>query len=272
MISAIQQHFGFTVMPFGRGLAPAALHQHHDTAEAAARITWIITEKTLGTLTGEAGSGKTVALRAAIAALDPTRHTIIYIGNPSAGGVRGICHHIVTALGGRPAYGTAALTAQAYGSLAGEAAERGRTPVLICDEAHLLDHDQLESIRMLTNHDMDSRTPFATILAGQPTLRRMIKLGVLAALDQRITVRYHMNGMTPDETASYIRHHLKLAGRDDHLFTDDSITQIHEAARGKPRTVNNLCIAALIATCAAAKTVVDQAAARAAIAEVLTTD
>jgi type II secretory pathway predicted ATPase ExeA len=81
-----------------------------------------------------------------------------------------------------------------------------------------------------------------------------------------------MNGMTPDETASYIRHHLKLAGRDDHLFTDDSITQIHEAARGKPRTVNNLCIAALIATCAAAKNVVDQAAARAAIAEVLTTD
>jgi AAA domain len=81
--------------------------------------------------------------------------------------------------------------------LAGEAAERGRTPVLIIDEAHLLDHGQLESIRMLTNHDMDSRTPFATILPGQPTLRRMIKLGVLAALDQRIAVRYQMTGMTP---------------------------------------------------------------------------
>jgi type II secretory pathway predicted ATPase ExeA len=44
---------------------------------------------------------------------------------------------------------------------------------------------------MMTNHDMDSATPFATILVGQPTLRHNIKLGVLAALDQRITVRYH---------------------------------------------------------------------------------
>ena len=64
---------------------------------------------------------------------------------------------------------------------------------------------------MMTNHDMDSSTPFATILVGQPTLRHNIKLGVLAALDQRITVRYQMKGMTPDETASYIRHHLEEA-------------------------------------------------------------
>ena len=105
--------------------------------------------KTLGVITGEVGVGKTVAARAALAAIDPTRHTVIYLGNPATG-VRGIHHHIVTALGGRPAHGTAALTAQAYDVLAGEAAERGRTPVLIIDEAHLLDHSQLESVRMLT--------------------------------------------------------------------------------------------------------------------------
>ena len=43
---------------------------------------------------------------------------------------------------------------------------------------------------MLTNPDMDSATPFATILIGQPTLNRQLRLGVLAALDQRIAVRY----------------------------------------------------------------------------------
>jgi type II secretory pathway predicted ATPase ExeA len=41
----------------------------------------------------------------------------------------------------------------------------------------------------MINHDMDSSTPFATILVGQPTLRHSVKLGVLAALEQRITVR-----------------------------------------------------------------------------------
>jgi hypothetical protein len=64
---------------------------------------------------------------------------------------------------------------------------------------------------------------------------------------------------------------MQLADRDDHLLSDDAITQIHEAARGKPRTVNNLA-AALIATCAARKAIVDHAAARAAIADVITTD
>jgi len=73
---------------------------------------------------------------------------------------------------------------------------------------------------MLTNHDMDSKTPFATALIGQPTLRRRTKLGGLAALDQRIAVRYQMTGMTPEETGSYIRHHLQLAGRDGDLFSD----------------------------------------------------
>jgi type II secretory pathway predicted ATPase ExeA len=124
----------------------------------------------------------------------------------------------------------------------------------------------------MTNHDMDSSTPFATILAGQPTLRHSVKLGVLAALEQRITVRYQMKGMTSGETAGYIRHHLEQAGRTAELFTDEAVAQIHQAARGKPRTVTNICTAALIATAGAGKNLVDHASARAAIAEVTATD
>lgn len=50
---------------------------------------------------------------------------------------------------------------------------------------------------MLTNHDMASGAPFAALLIGQPTLRQRHRLGVLAALDQRITVRYALAGMSP---------------------------------------------------------------------------
>jgi hypothetical protein len=89
-------------------------------------------------------------------------------------------------------------------ALAVEQVERGRTPVVVLDEAHLLDHAQLESIRMLTNHDMDSTSPFACLLVGQPTLRRRMKLGVLAALDQRIGLRYAMPPMTAEETGSRV--------------------------------------------------------------------
>ena len=49
------------------------------------------------------------------------------------------------------------------------------------DEAHLLTHDQLEAVRLLTNAEMDAASPLACLLIGQPTLRRMLRLGVLAA-------------------------------------------------------------------------------------------
>jgi type II secretory pathway predicted ATPase ExeA len=118
---------------------------------------------------------------------------------------------------------------------------------------------------------MDSRSPFACLLVGQPTLRRMIKLGVLAALDQRIAVRYQMTGMTPEETTAYISHHLELAGRTSPLFSDDTLALIHDTSHGNPRTVNNLALAALVATFAASKKLVDESAARAAVTEVIAT-
>ena len=136
------------------------------------------------------------------------------------------------------------------------------------DEAHLLDNQQLEAIRMLTNHDMDSQSPFACLLVGQPTLRRRIKLGVLAALDQRIALRYAMPPMADTETGSYLRHHLALAGRNDALFSDDAIGLIHQTSRGYPRAVNNLALQALVAAFAADKAIVDESSTRAAIAEV----
>ena len=117
------------------------------------------------------------------------------------------------------------------------------------------------------NHDMDSGAPFSTILVGQPTLRQHLPLGVLAALDRRIAVRYTITGMTSTETADYITHHLKLAGRTDQLFNTDTIGLIHNASRGYPRAVNNLAVSALTAAFARGNPIVDDKAARAAIAE-----
>ncbi|MGI5284447.1 ExeA family protein [Nonomuraea polychroma] len=268
MIERLRSHYGFTRTPFGRDLAPGMLFKHTAHAEAAARLTWCITEKAIGMVTGEVGVGKTVALRAALGTLDPARYSIIYIADPEIG-MRGILTQLIVALGGNPKPHLATLIPQAADILAGEHAERGRTPVLILDEAHLLNHAQLDALRMMTNHDLDSRQPFALLLLGQPTLRRMIKLGVLAALDQRISVRYPMGGMTAEETSGYIHHHLQLAGRSDPLFSDDAITLIHESARGKPRTVNNLAIQALLASFAAGKAIVDESAARSAVTEVI---
>jgi type II secretory pathway predicted ATPase ExeA len=140
VIEKLQSHYGFTRTPFGRSLAPQMLHRHGTHAEAVARIGWCITERALGVVTGEVGAGKTVAVRAALAAVDASRHTLIYLGNPAVGG-RGLYHGIVTALGGVPRFHKAALIPQTADLLAAEDHERGRTVVLVLDEAHLLDAD-----------------------------------------------------------------------------------------------------------------------------------
>jgi type II secretory pathway predicted ATPase ExeA len=262
VIERLQQYFGFTRMPFGKSLAPGALHRHGAHAEAVARISWAVAERAIGVVTGEVGAGKTVAVRAALSALDPVRHQVIYLGNPAVGS-RGL-HR------GSPHPHTAALIPQAADALATERAERGRVPVLVLDEAHLLSHDQLESVRMLTNQDMDSASPFACLLIGQPTLRRRIKMGTMAALDQRIALRFAMPPMTCEETAGYLKHHLALAGRSDPLFSDDAVALIHTTGRGLPRAVNNLAVQALLDVFIQNKTIVDEASARAAVAEVTT--
>ncbi|AFE17627.1 hypothetical protein MRGA327_17235 [Mycobacterium tuberculosis RGTB327] len=250
MMHKLISYYGFSRMPFGRDLAPGMLHRHSAHNEAVARIGWCIADRRIGVITGEVGAGKTVAVRAALASLDRSRHTIIYLPDPTVG-VQGIHHRIVASLGGQPLTHHATLAPQAADALAAEQAERGRTPVVVVEEAHLLGYDQLEALRLLTNHDLDSSSPFACLLIGQPTLRRRMKLGVLAALDQRIGLRYAMPPMTDTNTGSYLRHHLKLAGRDDALFSDDAIGLIHQTSRGYPRAVNNLALQALVAAFAA---------------------
>ena len=266
-VDQLQAHYGFTRPPFGRGLAPGQLFQAASHKEAVARITWLVNQHGIGVVTGEVGAGKSVAARAAASRLDASRHTVIYLPNPAIGG-RGLHMHLVYALGGIPRFHTAALIAQTQDLLATEVDEKNKAVLLICDEAHLLANDQLEQLRLLTNADMDARSNLTVVLLGQPTLRRRLKLGHFAALDQRITLRYHLDGLTLAETAAYIGHGLTIAGRSDPLFSDDAVALIHRTSRGIPRAINNLATAALVAAYAHDKAIVDETSAATAVAEI----
>ena len=266
-IDKLRAHYGFTRTPFGRDLAPGQLFAARGHQEAVARLAWLIDEHAIGVLTGEVGAGKTVAARAATARLDASRHTVVYLANPMVG-ARGIHYHLVTALGGVPRFHRPALIAQTAELLAAQRDERRKHTILIVDEGHLLANDQLEQLRLLTNLDMDAASPLTLILLGQPTLRRRLKLGHFAALDQRIGLRYHLTGLPLDETAGYLAHHLRLAGRSDPLFSDDAVAVIHRTSRGIPRAVNNLAVQALIAAYADGKGIVDESSATTAVTEV----
>ena len=259
-------HFGFTHTPFSKAIPAGQLCERASLQEAVARIRFTVTEALLGVLTGEVGVGKTVAVRAATAQLDPSAHHVIYVPNP-AFGTRGLYVTLVHALGAVPRVLKAELIGQTQTLLAAEEQERRRRVVLIVDEAHLLTPEQLEELRLLTNAEMDSRSPFALLLVGQPTLARRLRLGVFAALDQRIAMRYQLTAMDLGEAAQYLRHHLTLVGRTDPLFADDALARLHQASLGLPRALNNAAIAALIAAASAGKALVDDDCAKKAVAE-----
>ena len=259
-------HFGLARTPFGKAIAAGDLFARQAHAQATARISFCIDQTLLGVITGDVGAGKTVAVRAAVAGLDPTRHQVIYVANP-AFGTRGLYVQVVRALGAQPRYLKAELMAQAADLLAAETAERHRTVVLIVDEAHLLQPDQLEELRLMTNAEMDSASPFAGILIGQPTLARQLRMGTFAALDQRIATRYAIKPMDLAESAAYLRHHMALAGREEPLFADDAVARLHRVSSGLPRALNNAATAALIAAAAAGQDLVDDACAKKAVAE-----
>lgn len=267
-IDKLQAYYGFTRPAFGRDLAPGQLFQSDAHKQAVARISWLVGQRGIGVVTGEVGAGKSVAARAAASRLDASRHSTVYLPNPAIGG-RGLHMHLVYALGGIPRFHTASLIAQTQDLLAAENDEKNKAVVMICDEAQLLTNDQLEQLRLITaGTDFDSRSPLALVLLGQPTLRRRLKLGHFAALDQRISIRYHLDGLALDETAAYVAHHLQIAGRSDPLFSDDAIALVHRTSRGIPRAINNLATAALVAAYADDKTIVDESSAKTAVDEV----
>ena len=135
------------------------------------------------------------------------------------------------------------------------------------DEAHLLDPEQLEGLRLLTNSEIDSlavrlsaRRPADAAPAHPPRcLRGARPAGRAALLDDRHgPERDRRLRRPPPEPRRPLRH----------LFSDDALTLIHQVSRGLPRAVNNLAIQSLVAAFADNKAIVDESSARAAVTEV----
>ncbi|WP_324717971.1 hypothetical protein U7230_06780 [Carboxydochorda subterranea] len=102
--------------------------------------------------------------------------------------------------------------------------------------------------------------------AGARTLTECPALRSADALSQRIDLSYHLGGLSPQETAAYIRHHLKLAGADQELFTARALDHIHRACNGLPRPINQLAHFCLMAAAARQERVVDRELVKAVIA------
>lgn len=261
-----EAYYGFTQTPFTRAMAPAALFCSEQHQELLARLRYLVQSRGFGLVTGEVGSGKSTSVRALAATLDAARNPVLYVSQ-SGLTPRNLYRDIGLQLGLDPGFFTAEARRQVAQALWDAHAAHDRRPLIVIDEAHLLCPAMLEEIRFLTNYHMDSASPMALCLVGQPELRQRLRLRAFEAISQRVTLRFHLAGFPEPETKAYIGHHLKVAGVAHALFSDEAVRLIHQFTKGIPRRINNLATACLLAGFVEQKTFIDEATARKALGE-----
>lgn len=123
----------------------------------------------------------------------------------------------------------------------------GRRFVLIVDEAQNLDDGVLETIRLLSNFETSNTKLLQIVLAGQPQLEEKLGQKRMVQLLQRITVVKHLEALSPEETAGYIRHRLRVSGGcGEELFEPEALALVAERSQGVPRNINRICFNALL--------------------------
>lgn len=130
-----------------------------------------------------------------------------------------------------------------------ESLDAKRHPVIVIDEAHLLEqHDLLEPLRLMLNiaaAEASGESAWTLVLVGQPTLLSHVER--YHALDERLAVKCMLNRLLPEETTAYIQHRLQCAGVEiDSIFEADALERIHLLTQGIPRRINRLCDLALM--------------------------
>lgn len=115
-----------------------------------------------------------------------------------------------------------------------------RHTVIVIDEAQMLSEESLEQLRLLTNLETDNHKVVQIVLIGQPELQDLLARPSLRQLSQRITARFHMTPLEPDDVEAYIRFRLQVAGRIQPLFDASAVKLIAKISGGVPRLINLL--------------------------------
>ncbi len=234
--------FGFTQNPFNMSPDPAFLFRSPQHEEALASLIYgVQTRKGFIALTGEVGTGKTTMLeclrdflnaqQVAFASLFNSRLTVEQFFELLAYDLDLRCNRLSK---------TEVLLS--LNNMLLERAAAGRTTVLIVDEAHNLEWDVLEEIRLLGNLENRRGKLLQIILSGQQELDRKLEAPDFRQLKQRIALRCTLRGFNVEETVAYVNSRMARAGlKNQVILSSRLIDEIHFRSQGIPRLINAIC-------------------------------
>ena len=187
--------FGFTESPFNLSPDPAFFFRSEQHEEALANLVYgVQARKGFIVLAGEVGTGKTTMLECLRDYLESQYIEFAFLFN-SRVNTEQFFEMIAYDLNLPCARTSKTEVLFALNQLLVEQAQLGRTVVLIVDEAHNLEWEVLEEIRLLGNLENRNGKLLQIILAGQPELDRKLDAPNLRQLKQRIVLRSNLHAV-----------------------------------------------------------------------------
>jgi type II secretory pathway predicted ATPase ExeA len=205
---------------------------------------WLASEPGLGLLTGEAGVGKTAALRNLCGELSRPEHRVVYICD-TAVTPAGLYRNLAAELGETPKVRRDALWRQLKATITKLVDVESVVPVLVIDEAQHLGDTFFADLAGFLNYAFDTRDLLTVWLVGLPSLEQRLRMRQHAALHTRIV---SPNVMEPKDRKTFfamVAHGLKAAGAKEKLFAEPALEVLWRTSRGLPRNASKLLRAAL---------------------------
>lgn len=241
------EHYNLVEFPFNITPDPRFLYYAPHHREAYDHLMYGITQrKGFIELTGEVGSGKTTLCRALLSSLGDNVRTALIL-NPSLTETQ-LVRAMLNDFGLEPHGRDRLAYIECLNEFLIAQYHDGINVALLIDEAQDLTPKVMEQVRLLSNLETDQHKLIQIVLCGQPELKKRLNRPDLRQLRQRITVRYYLPPLTVEETDSYIRHRIWVAGPESTVrFAGGAVKAVHRYARGCPRLINAVCDNALLA-------------------------
>ncbi len=252
-----KEYFGFIQTPFSKDFSEKDAFQCKDFQNLRNRLNYFLKEGGFFLLTGPVGSGKSTALRFFSASLNPNSCQAVYL-NDSFDRKSDFYRTLLSNFRIKPPFHFGECRIMLKKHLQELALVKRITPVIILDEAQNLPGFILEEIRLLSNFDYDTKSIALFILSGHKLLQQRLSGLENEALRQRISLKFNLQGLSLEETCSYIRHQLTIAGSTASLFTDSVMSKIYDESKGIPRVINRICSSLLLAAMSDSKKFVDE--------------
>jgi general secretion pathway protein A len=243
------RYYGLRENPFSDSISPRFFFRTEGHAEAFRSMMLAVEfEASLGMITGQSGTGKTLVSQLLLKHLTQPRHQAILVLATPGLSKTGLLREILSELNLALPVGNCRVQdlARVLSNHIIDLHQQGRRLVIILDECHLLSSDCLHIVRTISNIETPEKKLSTCLLFGEDRLEQRLSHPSYDSLRNRIYLRSELLPLSADDAAQFIKYRLMTAGRLVDLFTASALESLYRGSAGIARSLNKLAMLSLI--------------------------